>query len=117
MKYKTNLYVKPDIQNDIYHLICKDYYVGVAAIQDYNNSVMMNTLFRRIKENDNLDLLEESDDEEEFENINEDKYVSVDTIYPMECEFIPKFQKWKPIKVVDDKIHNVSFKRNLPISV
>ena len=31
--------------------------------------LMMNSLFRTIKENNNLDLLEESDDEEEFENI------------------------------------------------
>ena len=31
----------------------------------------MNSLFRKIKENDNLDLLEESDDEE-FEDISPD---------------------------------------------
>ena len=35
----------------------------------------MNSLFRNIKENGNLDLLEESDDEEEFENIALDKFV------------------------------------------
>ena len=35
----------------------------------------MNTLFRNIKENQNLDALEESDDEEEFENISLDKFV------------------------------------------
>ena len=29
----------------------------------------MNNLFRFIKENNNLDALEESDDEEEFENV------------------------------------------------
>ena len=38
----------------------------------------MNKHFRIIKENDNLDLLEESDDEDEFENIDEDKYVYLD---------------------------------------
>ena len=35
----------------------------------------MNSLFRTIKENENLDSLEESDDEEEFENSNVDKFV------------------------------------------
>ena len=35
----------------------------------------MNKLFRNIKENNNLDLLEESDSEDEFENIQLDKYV------------------------------------------
>ena len=35
----------------------------------------MNSIFRNIKENRNLDLLEESDDEDEFENINLDKYL------------------------------------------
>ena len=44
-------------------------------------------------------------------------FVSVDTIYPMECEFIPKFQKWKPIKIVDENLHTISLKKNLPISV
>ena len=33
----------------------------------------MNDLFRNIKENSNLDLLEESDDEDEFENISRNK--------------------------------------------
>jgi superfamily II DNA/RNA helicase len=41
-------------------------YYDVAFIPDYSTSVMMNKLFRNIKENQNLDALEESDDEEEF---------------------------------------------------
>ena len=41
---------------------------------------MMNTLFRDIKENRNLDV-EESDDEEEFENISLDKFVNLDKKY------------------------------------
>ena len=38
----------------------------------------MNKLFRKIIENTNLDKIEESDDEEEFENVEEDKYVYLD---------------------------------------
>ena len=42
-------------------------YYDIACIPDYKTSVMMNSLFRDIKENRNLDFLEESDSEEEFE--------------------------------------------------
>ena len=61
---------------------------------------MMNTLFRNIKENTNLDLLEESDDEEEFENTKIDKFVNLDKVLIMECVYLKKFQKWQPIKIV-----------------
>ena len=55
--------IKPDIQNDIYQLYClnednKEIYYDTAFIPDFNTSVMMNKLFRKIKENDRLDALE-----------------------------------------------------------
>jgi hypothetical protein len=88
---------KPDIQNDIYHLYTSDNeYVGLAAIPDYKTSVMMNKLFRIIKENNDLDALEESDDEEEFENYNVDKFVHLNNSYKMVCVFNNKFRKWVP---------------------
>jgi len=94
--------VKPDIQNDIYHLYCmennKEIFYNVAYIPDYKTSVMMNKLFRNIKENDNLDLLEESDDEEEFQNENIDRFVDMNKSYLMICKFNHKFKKWYPIK-------------------
>jgi hypothetical protein len=91
---------KPDIQNDIYNLYSLDNtYIGLAAIPDYKTSVMMNKLFRVIKENNNLDALEESDDEEEFENENVDKFVYLDKSYKMICNFNNKFKKWVPIKI------------------
>ncbi len=94
--------VKPDIQNDIYHLYCmennKEIYYNVAYIPDYKTSVMMNKLFRNIKENDNLDLLEESDDEEEFQNENIDRFVDVNKSHLMICKFNHKFKKWYPVK-------------------
>lgn len=49
----------------------------IAAIPDYKTSVFMNALFRNIKENRSLDALEESDDEDEFENTNIDKFVDL----------------------------------------
>ena len=94
--------VCPDIRNDIYHLYDKDgALVDVAYIPDYVTSVMMNKLFRCIKENDNLDALEESDDEEEFEDMREDKFVFLDTSFHMECVFHTKFKKWVPVKVIE----------------
>ena len=45
--------VSPDIQNDIYHLHDnKNKHVGTAYIPDYKTSVMLNKLFRNIKENE-----------------------------------------------------------------
>ena len=94
--------VKPDIQNDIYYLYTdnsNNEIFDIAYIPDYKTSVMMNTLFRDIKENRNLDYLEESDDEEEFQNKKEDKFVFLDRSYNMICQYNHKFKKWYPIKV------------------
>jgi hypothetical protein len=94
--------VKPDIVNDIYHLYVNDMnestyiYYDVAYIPDYVTSVMMNRLFRNIKENQNLDALEESDDEEEFENENEDRFVNLEKHHSMVCLYNYKFKKWYP---------------------
>ena len=102
-KIQTKTFIcKPDIQNDVYHLYSyNDNPIGLACIPDYKTSVMMNKLFREIKENNDLDALEESDDEEEFENVNIDKYVYLDKTYKMFCQFNSKFKKWTPIKIVE----------------
>ena len=94
--------VKPTLQNDIYELydnINTDIFIDIAHIPDYKTSVMMNSLFRNIKENNNLDALEESDDEDEFQNNDQTRFVSLDTSYKMKCIFNHKFKKWQPIEV------------------
>jgi len=96
--------VTPDIQNDIYNLCyydnkSSDNLYDVAYIPDYKTSVMMNKLFRNIKENANLDALEESDDETEFENESPDKFVHLDRSYNMTCVYNLKFRKWTPVRV------------------
>lgn len=106
--------IKPDIQSDIYYLYClndalKEEQHGITHIPDYNTSVMMNKLFRIIKENDNLDALEESDDEEEFENENADKFVHLDKSYKMVCQFNHKFKKWVPIKLANDTSNIITY--------
>jgi len=92
--------VKPDLQNDIYHLYEEgDKYHAVALIPDYKTSVMMNKLFRNIKENTNLDALEESDDEDEFEDERDDRFVFLDKSYKMVCAYNHKFKKWVPMRL------------------
>ena len=111
---KENIFlVKPDIQNDIYYLYClndklKEEQCGIAHISDYNTSVMMNKLFRIIKENNNLDALEESDDEDEFENVNIDKFVHLNKSHKMICQFNHKFKKWVPIKIANENSKIIS---------
>ena len=106
-------YIKPDLQNDIYYLYDTNAFTlsslecssviskNIAHIPDYKTSVLMNKLFRNIKENRNLDALEESDDEEEFENIQIDKFVDLNKVLKMRCNFNYKFQAWVPIQVVE----------------
>jgi len=120
-KYPSIFRVTADVQYDIYHLYAcgpskrndnnknsmSNVYYDVAYIPNYKKSVFMNGLFRNIRENRNLDYIEESDDEEDFENTREDKYVDLKKELFMECSFHTKFKRWVPIRVVDAKSHVV----------
>ena len=74
----------------------------------------MNKLFRNIKENNNLDALEESDDEDDFENNNLDKYVYLDRSYKMNCQFNYKFKRWMPISLANVK-DSIVLQSQLPV--
>jgi hypothetical protein len=95
--------ITPQIQNDIYNLFIynngQEEFYDIALIPDYNTSVFMNTLFRNIKENRNLDSLEESDNEEEFENTQEDKFVYLDKSFKINCQYNYKFKRWMPVSL------------------
>lgn len=104
-KMPTIFHVTADIQYDIYHLFAYGpnqslIYCDVAYIPNYKTSVFMNSLFRNIRENGNLDAIEESDDEEDFQNVAEDKYVDLQKVLFLECRFHFKFKRWIPIRVV-----------------
>ena len=89
-----------DIPPDIYRLYTSmNEYVGIAHIPDLSTSIFMNSIFRNIKENTNLDLLEESDDEEEFENTSIDKFVDLQKNVRMKCIYNSVFNKWLPIQI------------------
>ncbi len=104
--------VKPDVQNDIYHLyVRKDKtidseleYYSVAHVPSYKISVLLNRIFRNIKENDNLDALEESEDEDDFENTNADKYVDLTQEFVMRCICSEKFKRWIPSALVNSSM-------------
>ena len=97
--------VVADTQNDVYHAYCigDENPYAVLYIPDIKTSKMMNKLYRNIKENDNLDALEESDDDEDFENVDEDKYVLKNRKHIIECAFNAKFRKWYPVRLSKNK--------------
>jgi hypothetical protein len=89
--------VVANIQPDVYHLTAQDGSTSIACIPSYAVSVMMNSIFRTIKENVSLDALEESDDECEFEDIRVEKYLVKTEPVKMKCEYNYKFKKWVPV--------------------
>lgn len=102
--------VMADIQSDIYLLYAyndtaetKFDFVDIAYIVSYKDRVFMNSLFRNIRENLNIDYGEESEDEDMFQNTDVDKYVDLKREYRMVCAFHQKFKKWVPLRTVDAK--------------
>ena len=81
--------------------------IGIAYISNYKTSVFMNSIFRTIKENDNLDALEESDSEEEFEDVSLDKFVNLEKQEIMKCVYNRKFNGWVPIEIKKEKISSL----------
>lgn len=114
-RYPAVFNVKADPQLDLYHLyafsggIEGGVYCGLAGVQSYKTSVFMNRLFRRIRENENLDLAEESEEEEDFENMDANKFVYLDRTIPIECIFNMKHRKWIPTRLAskEDKVIHI----------
>ena len=115
-KITATFRITASINNDLYNLFIvdgnKEIFYELALIDSYKTSVFMNELFRNIKENQNLDLLEESDEEDEFENINIDKYVNLEKSISIDCEYNSKFKKWVPKNISKNPIIH---KKNLQL--
>jgi hypothetical protein len=108
-RYPTVFQVSADIQFDIYHLFAcgknkNMVYYNIAYIPNLKSSFFMNSLFRNIRENKNIDYIEESDTEEDFENTAEDKYVDLNKTINIECIFHQKFKRWVPVRVTDSSL-------------
>lgn len=111
-RYPAVFNVTADPQLDLYHLYAYGgpnnmVYCGLAGVQSFKTSIFMNKLFRRIRENDNLDLAEESEDESDFENMDTNKYVNLDAILQIECVFNQKHKKWIPVRLSNDKLTHI----------
>ena len=102
---KTLFWVSADITWDMYYLFVQnDVLFQHAFIPNSKTSVMMNGIFRHILENECLDRVEESEDEEDFENIRDDKYVDLEKRVLMEFIFHQKFKKWVPVSMCDPSL-------------
>jgi len=107
-KFKTVFQVYADTQYDIYHLFAygknnQPVYYGISYIPSYKTSVFMNSIFRNIRENKNLDYIEESEDEDDFQDMRENKYVDLEKKVLLECSFHTKFKRWVPLRLVDSR--------------
>lgn len=110
--------VMADLESDIYHLYCYDgknredpyIYFDIAYVGTRKESVFMNTMFRNIRENSNIDLGEESEDEDMFQTIGMDKYVDLNKKLKILCIYNDKWRKWVPKNVVADsaRVANVN---------
>lgn len=116
----ANLLIKARVDNDIYDVYCLDEksnltfspastdknihlkYLGNANIHDYKTSVFMNAIYRNVRENKDLDAIEESDDEDEFQNIQTDKNVYLDKQCIFQCILSEKYKTWMPIKFISE---------------
>ena len=76
--------------------------IGLALVPSYSDSVRMNILFRNIRENVSLDYIEESEDEDEFQDINPGKYLIDGAEHKMNCYFSKGCNRWVPESIASD---------------
>ena len=92
------------LESDIYYLYGENDTEGrLANVSSYKTSLLMNSLFRNIRENRNLDFIEESEDEEDFQDTNNDRHVNLNLVIKMRCFYNAKFRKWEPIQIAHKK--------------
>ena len=72
-------------------------FVDYACVVDMRVSKWLNGLFRKMKENARLDAIEESDDEEDFNDVSENKYTDLDKVVRVRCKFSHRLKKWVPV--------------------
>ena len=76
-----------------------------AHVGDYKTSVLLNSIFRTVRENASLDAAEESEDEEVFQasqQMHIEGYISSSSSPPeraMICTYNYKFKRWVPLRL------------------
>lgn len=102
--------VKANVEPDCYVLFGRQVdsrsvtKIGLALIPNYESSVMMNSIFRKVRENANIDLIEESEDEEDFEKVDPDRFLLPNVQTKMFCTYNTKFRKWVPLSVAPNSM-------------
>lgn len=103
--------IEADATHDIYRLRPYNSPVSrVAAVQSLAESRKLNCLFREIRENNDLDLTEMSEDEEFFEDIGHDKYLKKCPAKTVECVYDFKMKRWV---ILDVKQGRVASEQNI----
>lgn len=102
--------VQADPADDIYRLFTFGpnrtlLFYDFCMVPDYQTSKQMNTIFRRIRENQNLDWIEESDDDDSSDE--NDEYANKSNVSEQHrlitCRFHQKFRKWVPLYLAPPK--------------
>ena len=104
--------VQADPADDIYRLYTfgpnrQLLFYDFCMIQDYETSKKMNSLFRHVRENQNLDWIEESDDDDSINDDDTTKPTITEQPRLMVCRFHPKFRKWTPLHLAPPKSRTV----------
>jgi hypothetical protein len=104
----TKLFIVcPQFRVDMYTLRCPITNVvepEPAHVGDYKTSVLLNSIFRTVRENASLDAAEESEDEEVFQasqQMHIEGYISSSSPpeRAMICTYNYKFKRWAPIRL------------------
>ncbi len=102
--------VTAEIQPDTYqlheHVGDSVEMVDYAMVPSYKISQMMNGIFRNIRENANLDLQEESDDESDFQDTSPCKYLLQGKTEEILCRYDGQYKMWTPVVPVVHSLFN-----------
>jgi hypothetical protein len=82
---------------DIYTLSTSDDNSSrTACVQTLEDSARLNRLFRRVRETEDPDEQELSEDDEMFEDVSPERYLAGGPVC-MECVYSARFKKWSPV--------------------
>jgi len=84
-----------------------------ACIIDRATSKWLNSEFRLIRENANIDAIEESDDEADFNDVRDNKYTNLEKQMVVRCRYIKRLKKWIPVVGSSSLLKNVVHKHRL----
>lgn len=103
---------------DLYRLYAAGYgglleFYDYACVIDRATSKWLNSEFRLIRENANIDAIEESDDEADFNDVRDNKYTNLEKQIVVRCRYIKRLQKWIPVVGSSSLLKNVVHKHRL----